>query len=442
MLDVAYVKHREMLLASKVHNVVCVSMWEDAPWFKRHFIRKSVLQRAGLKVAPEVPIRLSELIKLNDFSNKAIEHKGDFKTETAAILFSGGSSGEPKGIRLSSYNFNVLACQVYSQIKEWPKEAGMMAILPFFHGFGLGVCMHASMQFGMTSVMVAQFNATEFAKILKQKKPAVITGVPTLYQALLQEKSMQKTDLSFLKGVFCGGDACPPNLKKEFDEFLKNHGSPVCLKEGYGLTETVTACVVTPPEREKEGAVGVPLPDVLVKICKPGTDTELPYGEVGEILISSPSIMLGYLDKEDTDQVLYPHADGRMWLRTGDIGKMDDEGYLYFTGRIKRVVKVSGFPVYPNKIEEFICAIEGVRQCCCIAVPDPYKMNKIKAFVVPAKENEDPKLFAKMILDTCGAYLNTYSRPRVVEIAKELPTTKVGKVDYLAVERMERDRQN
>lgn len=442
IMDVAYAKHQAMLEQSGLHNIICCSMWEDAPALKRSIIRKVVLKKAKLKKAPSVPLRLRDLVRHNDYECPASPYEWDEERETAVILFSGGSSGEPKGIRLSARNFAALAGQVYCQIEDWPREPRMMAILPFFHGFGLGVCMHAALIYGMTCIMVAQFNAKEFAAILRKDKPHIITGVPTLYEALLREKKLEKMDLSFLRGVFVGGDACPPSLKKRMDAFLEQHGAPVRLKEGYGLTETVTACVVTPPKREREGSIGVPLPDVSVKICPPDSLDSLPYGEIGEIVISSPTLMLGYLDKEDTDQVIVTDEKGVRWLRSGDMGRMDGEGYLYFAGRIKRIVKVSGFPVYPGRIEQIIESFEEVARCCCVAVPDDYKMNKIKAIVEPTAMPEDPRAFIARLLHRCEEQLNVYSRPRVVELMEHLPQTKVGKVDWKALQEREDHRRN
>ncbi len=440
IMDAALVKHQGMLQEIKLHNVVCCSMWTDAPVMKRSFIKKAVLKKARLSSLPKPPANIRKLIKLNNYKCPYPPVLTDPVKDTAVILFSGGSSGCPKGICLSAYNFAALAGQVYAQIKNWPKEPKMLAILPFFHGFGLGVCMHAALIYGMTSLMVPQFSAKEFASILRKKKPHIITGVPTLYEALLRERKLKRADLSFLKGVFVGGDACPLSLKKRVDEFLKTHGAQVTLKEGYGLTETVTACVVTPPKKEKIGSIGVPLPDVNVKICPPKSLQQLPYGEVGEIVISGPTVMLGYLDEEETRQVLVEDKNGVIWLRTGDIGKMDKDGYLYFEGRIKRIVKVSGFPVYPAVIEQTIESMKGVARCCCVAVPDDYKMNIIKAIIQPEEMPEEPRELVSDILRECRKKFSVYARPRIVELMQELPTTKVGKVDWKALQLREYER--
>ncbi len=440
IMDVAFDKHQTVLQQIKMHNVICCSMWTDAPAFKRGFIKKAVLKKAGLSRAVKTPANMTELLNLNDYDCPTSPVQTDTKQDTAVILFSGGSSGSPKGICLSAYNFAALAGQVYSQIESWPKEPKMLAILPFFHGFGLGVCMHTALIYGMTSLMVPQFSAKEFATILRKQKPNIITGVPTLYEALLREKNLNKADLSFLKGVFVGGDACPPSLKKRVDEFLKTHGAGVTLKEGYGLTETVTACVVTPPKKEKPGSIGVPLPDVDVKICAIDSLAQLPYGKMGEIVISGPTVMLGYLDAEENRRVLVKDEKGQTWLRTGDVGKMDEEGYLYFEGRIKRIVKVSGFPVYPASIEQTIESMAGVARCCCVAVPDDYKMNVIKAIVQPEQMPQNPQEFIAKLLAECRENLSVYARPRVVELMQQLPTTKVGKVDWKALQKREYER--
>ncbi len=261
LMNVAYPRHQKALQKLGLQNVVCCAIWDDAPFFKRPFVKRAVLQKAKMKKAPNCPSLLCEMRKKCEYPSRSAA-PGDAKNDTAVILYSGGSSGDPKGIRLSAYAFNALAKQVFSQLKDPKAGCKMLAILPVFHGFGLGVCVHTALTKGMTCIMVPQFDAASFASLIAKKKPQVIAGVPTLYEALRREKKMKGVDLSCLQGAFCGGDALPLSLKKSFDEFLREHGATITLKEGYGLTETVTACVVTPPLTEKEGSIGVPLPDV------------------------------------------------------------------------------------------------------------------------------------------------------------------------------------
>lgn len=433
LMNVAYPRHKETLQQMKMQNVICCAIWDDAPFYKRLFVKKAVLKKAKMKKAPIVPAKLCEMRAKCAYPPRAVV-ESRAKEDTAVILYSGGSSGTPKGIRLSSYAFNALASQVYSQLKDPKIGCKILAILPVFHGFGLGVCVHTALVKGMTCIMVPQFDATSFANLIAQKKPQVIAGVPTLYEALRREKKMEKVDLSCLQGVFCGGDALPLSLKKSFDEFLREHGASVTLKEGYGLTETVTACVVTPPLTEKEGSIGVPLPDVYVAVCDSESGESVPFGEVGEICIKTPTLMLGYLSEKDTDEVIREHSDGEKWLHTGDLGWMDEDGFIYFSGRKKRMFKVSGFPVYPNQIEEIINRMDEVAMCCCVSVPDPYKMNKVKVFVVPTDKTTDIGLFAQKVTRYCKEALNIYSQPRLIEVRASLPLTKVGKVDFKAMQ--------
>ncbi|MBQ5442734.1 MAG: AMP-binding protein, partial [Oscillospiraceae bacterium] len=239
-------------------------------------------------------------------------------------------------------------------------------------------------------------------------------------------------------GVFSGGDSLSVELKKKFDKFLYDHKAVIQVREGYGTTETVTACCLTPPHMHKEGSIGVPFPDTYIKIVEPGTDHELPYGEEGEILLSGPTVMKEYMKHPDeTAQTLRTHADGLTWVYTGDLGTMDDEGFVFFKGRAKRMIISSGYNVYPAQIENLLDAHEMVQMSCVIGVPDAYKMQKVKAFVklnpgVPA--NDETR---QAILDYCAKNVAKYAMPYDVEFREELPKTLVGKVAYRVLEQEE-----
>jgi len=266
--------------------------------------------------------------------------------------------------------------------------------------------------------------------------------VPTLYEALLRLPSMDGADLSSLKGVFSGGDSLSIELKKKFDQFLYDHKAVVQVREGYGTTETVTACCLTPPHMFKEGSIGLPFPDTYIKIVRPGTEVELPYGEEGEILLSGPTVMKEYMNNpEETAQTLRTHADGLAWVYTGDLGTMDDQGFIYFRGRAKRMIISSGYNVYPGQLENIIDAHEKVLMSCVIGIPDPYKMQVVKAFVmlrpgVPANEETRAEL-----LEYCSRSIAKYAMPKEIEFRAELPKTLVGKVAYRKLEEEEEERQ-
>ena len=314
----------------------------------------------------------------------------------------------------------------------------MLAAMPIFHGFGLGVCIHSMLANGGRCILVPRFTAKSYAKLITKYKCNFIAGVPTLYEALLGLSSMTKADLSCLKGVFSGGDSLSIELKKKLDKFLCDHNSNIQVREGYGTTETVTACCLTPPHMFKKGSIGIPLSDTYIKIVNPGTDEELPYGEEGEILLAGPTVMKEYMNHPgETAQTIRTHADGMRWVYTGDLGVMDSEGFVYFRGRAKRMIISSGYNIYPAQIENILDSHAFVQMSCVIGVPDPYKMQKVKAFVklnpdVPA--NEETK---EILMQYCRKNISKFAMPYDIEFKDDMPKTLVGKVAYRELEEEE-----
>lgn len=361
----------------------------------------------------------------------------------AVILYSGGTTGKQKGILLSSMNLNALAIQTASHQEEVVSSEKFMCIMPLFHGFGLGICMHTPIVFGATIILVPKFNADEFAKVFAKNKPNFIAGVPTLYEGLLRSEVMKKADFSCLKGAFAGGDALPEDIKRRFDAFMKERGGTVELQEGFGLTETVTASCLMPKAIYKPGSVGIPYPDTLYQIFEPGTEIPCATGVDGEICISGPSCMLEYYNEpEETALVRRTHADGRVWIHTGDMGHMDEDGFVFFKLRIKRIIKSSGYSVFPTQIEEVINKHEAVVMSCVIGVPDDYQMERIKAFVVLKEGYEKSQETKDSIMKLCREYLAKWSTPREMEFRDELPMTKVGKIAYTELEKEAKGERN
>ena len=350
--------------------------------------------------------------------------------DAAAILFSGGTTGTPKGILLSNRNFIAEGMAVASWGGIGAGDS-ILAIMPIFHGFGLGVCVNAAFMAGGKSILVPVFTAQIVAKLIRTKRPNLLVGVPTLFDALSRDPSLQHADLSCLRATFSGADTLPRPVKQRFEALVRARGGNVQLLEGYGLTEAVSGIMATPVDEYREGSIGLPLPDMLASICRVGTSEELPPGEEGEICIAGPAVMMGYLDEpEATDEALRVHADGRTWLHTGDLGRMDSDGFFYFSARLKRMIKTSGFNVYPAQVEAVLYQSPFVAEACVVGVPDPEQVERVKAFVVlkdPAKANAEME---KSLIETCRASLIKWSCPREVEFRRELPKTRVGKVDY------------
>ena len=390
------------------------------------------------KIPDDAPvIRWKDFMKLSKccFYNYKIERDDN---DPAVILYSGGTTGTTKGIMLTNRNFNALAEQVIATNPMFKPGDKMLAAMPVFHGFGLGVCIHTMLAKGGRCVLVPRFTPKSYSKLITKNRCNFIAGVPTLYEAMLRLPNMENADFSHLKGVFSGGDSLSIELKKKMDKFLADHKATIKVREGYGTTECVTACCLTPVTLQKEGSIGIPFPDTYFKIVKPDTDEELPYGEEGEIVLSGPTVMLGYYNKpEETAKTLRRHADGLTWLYTGDLGCMDDQGFVYFRGRIKRMIVTSGYNVYPAQLENILDAHEKVQMSCIIGVPDPYKMQKVKAFVMLRPGNEPTQETKDELLAYCRKYIAKYAMPYDIEFRNELPKTLVGKVAYRVLEEEE-----
>lgn len=358
------------------------------------------------------------------------------KDKTSIILYSGGTSGTPKGICLSDFGFNALGMQLAEECGcNLTYGCTFLSVMPIFHGFGLGIGIHTMLENGAMCILIPQFTKETYAQTVLKKKPNFIAGVPTLYEALLHVDAFKGADLSFLKGVFSGGDAIPPELKKRCDKFFADHNANVQIREGYGLTESVNATCLTPVDRYKEGSIGLPLRDMTFRIVEPGTFNELPSGELGEIIISGPTIMLGYLkNEEENEKTLRYDENGTKWLFTGDLGCIDEEGFVYFKQRIKRMIISSGYNVYPAQIERVLDKHPDIDYSCAIGVKDAYKMQKVRAYIV-LKEGVPETPEEKMkILEYCKQYLDVIERPREIVFRKELPRTLVGKVAYRVLE--------
>ena len=392
----------------------------------------------GRKI-PKIP-KDADVLLWKDFIAGGKRFTGDVSVPReanapAVILYSGGTTGITKGILLSNLNFNALAAQIIATNPIYDEGDKMLAIMPMFHGFGLGVSIHSMLANGGCCILVPRFTPQTYAELLRKHKPNFIAGVPTLYEALLRIPNLDDLDLSCLKGVFSGGDSLPVELKKRFDKFLKDHGAKIEVREGYGTTECVTASCLTPLTKAKEGSIGIPFPDTYYKIVKVGTEEEVPYGEEGEICLSGPTVMLEYVKHpQETAQTRRVHADGLTWIHTGDLGVMDDEGFIYFRQRIKRMIVTSGYNVYPSQIENILDAHEAVHLSCVIGVRDPYKMQKVKAFVVLKPGFEPSDTTRDMLMDYCRKHIAKYAMPYDIEFRDDLPKTLVGKVAYRVLE--------
>ena len=441
-LDMFEKKFRNILDQTSVEKLIIGGVDDELAFVKKciygAFLKKK--EHKAVKTGGKY-IRWADFLKAGKNTTITPAHKT--ADDVAVILFSGGTTGVTKGILLSNLNFNALAYQTAEMANYPVRGSKMLAAMPVFHGFGLGVCIHTMMVVGGVSILVPQFNVKSYAELIIKNRPNFIAGVPTLFEALTRNPYLDGIDLSCLKGVFSGGDSLSIELKKKFDKFLADHNCSVRVREGYGTTECVTASCLTPFNKEKEGSIGVPYPDTYYMICKPGTNDPVPFGEHGEICLRGPSVMQGYLDMpEETAQTLRVHEDGYTWLHTGDLGFMDEEGFIYFKQRIKRMIITSGYNVYPSQLENIIDGHEMVKMSCVIGVKDDYKMQKIKAFVVLEDGIEESDAVKESIMEHCRKNIAKYALPYAIEFRKELPKTLVGKVAYTVLEKEEAEKEN
>lgn len=436
-LDQFYHKFERVRQNTSIVNMVIASIRDELS----KPIKAGYMLTEGRKIeripADAPVIRWKQFMQLSKacFYNYKVERGRD---DPAVILYSGGTTGVTKGIVLTNGNFNALGAQVIAANPMFRPGDRMLSAMPIFHGFGLGVCIHSMLSQGGRCILVPRFTPKSYAKQIVKYRCNFIAGVPTLYEALLRLPSMEDADLSCLKGVFSGGDSLSIELKKKLDAFLRDHKANVQVREGYGTTETVTACCLTPAHRNKEGSIGLPFPDTYIKIVKPDTDEELPYGEEGEILLAGPTVMLEYMKHpQETAQTLRKHADGLTWVYTGDLGTMDEQGFVYFKGRAKRMIVSSGYNVYPGQIENILDAHEWVQMSCVIGVPDDYKMQKVKAFVKLAPGVEANEATRRALLEYCKKHIAKYAMPCDIAFKDDMPKTLVGKVAYRVLEEEE-----
>ncbi len=353
----------------------------------------------------------------------------------AAVLYSGGTTGKRKGILLTNGNLNALALQTVAAGDCVKPGYRMLSVMPVFHGFGLGVCIHTALMAGCECILIPQFSVSSYAAQLKKYQPNVIAGVPTLFEALLRAKKMKNVKLSCLTGIFCGGDSLSEELKNKVDAFLLAHGAKEQIREGYGTTECVTASCLTPRYEYRKGSIGLPFPDMRYRIVEVGTDKEVPPMTEGEICLSGPTVMAGYYhEPEETKKVLHTDEEGRVWLHTGDLGKMDEDGFVYFVQRLKRLIISSGYNIYPSQVENALNAHEAVLNSCVIGIPDDFRVQVPYAYLMLRPGYEESEELLADIRENCKKYIARYALPSGFEVRAELPKTLVGKVAYRELE--------
>ena len=351
--------------------------------------------------------------------------------ETSVLLHSASTTGESKTIKLSARSFNFTASCTSSFMCMRPEQfigKSLVSVLPSFHGFGLCMTMHSPLVNSFGVVLIPKFSANMVAKMMNRCKNVIcICGVPNVFKALLNEPAfINNKYLKVLSSCFSGGDSLSSSIKESFDSLMIRKESKCRLYEGYGLTEVLSVCALNTHRKHKFGSIGYPIKGVEFRILDQ-KNNEVPVNTIGEIAIKSENNMLGYFGETKPEKDIY--VDG--FLKTGDLGYVDEDGFLYFKARKKRVIKVSGVAVFPQEIEEVISRMSGIQAVCVVQIPDEKTTNAVKAVIVAKNKNKD------RIISECQRHLISWAIPKEIEFVSELPLTRFKKVNYLKVQEAE-----
>ncbi len=434
-INLTYKNIMNIINDTSIYKVIMVSPKDSMP--KMTGIGYFLLEDRKIKI----PKKSEKFVRWNNFIEKGVNYRQDTlvsrdKSDPAVILHSGGTTGTPKNIVLSNGNINVVPEQARISLYDLDDTDKMLCILPMFHCFGLVETIHFPISSGQELILVPRFDAARFDKLLIKYQPTIIPGVPTLFEALIKNKHMENVDLANVKYVVSGGDTLNEEKSIAVNKFLKEHLCQHEIVQGYGLTETSGGCIFPTRGADLAGASGIPLPGNMIKIIDINTKEEVKPYEKGEILISGPSVMMGYLDNEkETNEILEKDSKGRIWVHTGDMGYVNEDGVMFFVQRIKRLIIVSGYNVFPSHIEDVLNKHPNIINSCVAGIPHPYKVQVPKAYVVLKEGVKDSHKVKADIKEYCSKNLAKYMIPKEFVFRESLPKTMIGKVDYKELEK-------
>ena len=360
------------------------------------------------------------------------------KNMVAALVHTGGTTGVPKTVKLSNENFNAMAIQYKSLNANYNKgDTFLNGIVPFV-AYGIVVTIHMPMCLGMTNIIAPILSPKEFTEFMIKYKPNHTATVPTYVEHFIEDEKANSMNWKCIKHIGVGGESFTRTQEQEVKDFLKNHNSSGSIDKGFGMTELSGTSVTCMGNVNKFTSLGIPLPLNTYGIFERGTDKELKYGEEGEICITGPTEMIGYLDNEEEEgKIIKIHSDGKKWIHSEDVGIIDEDGFLFFKGRYKRLIPHGGFKLYPSYIEGVIMKHPDIDNCCVISIPDKVYGASPEAHVVIKNDSvSELKKLKEELIKLCQDKLPSYSQPEDFIFEEDLPLTSVGKVDYKKVEKM------
>lgn len=370
-------------------------------------------------------IKNKKIAKYDDFTKTYKTIKNYSLEKGRVYLSSGGTEGKAKTIVLSDFAIlsliDLFPTLINFNIEE-AKTIVMLGALPMFHGFGLVIGILAPLIYGGAILLMIQFHSKDVIKALRKNRLNILIGVPLIYEALLKNNKFNYKILKNIDVCFVGGDFISPSLLNRFNARLIQNESKAKLFEGYGLTETVTVLAVNTMKNNRLGSVGKPLKGIKVKILD-NHNTPLKALKQGEIAVSGPTLMNGYLFEETN----FIYIDNEKYIKTGDVGYLDNDNYLYFISRIKRIIKKRGFNIFPLAIEKFVSTLDGINECAYLNIN-----NKEATYLfINPKKNKDEKLLKELINIKLKDNFEPYEIPDNIIFTTDFKKTNVGKIDYI-----------
>lgn len=433
-LNVVYERCRQASKRTNVEKVIVLSPADSLPPVMAVGYKLTTPDKN--KYASNV-IRWKQFIKGGEGQSTAAEPYDP--DHACVVVHTGGTTGSPKGVMLTDDCFNGIALQFQAYPKLFHRGQKLMNVMPPFIAYGFACGIHLPLVLGFTVIIIPNLDPAKLGSLVLKHKPEHMFGVPTHYQQLASDPKLRDKDLSFIINYAAGGDSLSRGAEQTVNDFLAAHGAWYPIAKGYGMTEVSSAATVAAGLDNKPGSVGIPMVNTVVAAFEPGTDQELPIGQRGELCISGPCLMKGYYNKpEETAILLRRHPDGRVWAHTGDMGYLDEDGFVFLDSRIKRmIIRHDGFKVFPSMIENVVSRHPAVHQCSVVGCTDkdhtqgrlPFVYIVLKAGIT-AKKKQVIRELERM----CAEELPEYVQPVAYKFISSMPMTPVGKVDYRQLE--------
>lgn len=433
-LNVVYERCRQAAKRTNVEKVIVLSPADSLPPVMAVGYKLTTPDKN--KYASNV-IRWKQFIKGGEGQSTAAEPYDP--DHACVVVHTGGTTGSPKGVMLTDDCFNGIALQFQAYPKLFHRGQKLMNVMPPFIAYGFACGIHLPLVLGFTVIIIPNLDPAKLGSLVLKHKPEHMFGVPTHYQQLASDPKLRDKDLSFIINYAAGGDSLSRGAEQTVNDFLAAHGARYPIAKGYGMTEVSSAATVAAGLDNKPGSVGIPMVNTVVAAFEPGTDQELPIGQRGELCISGPCLMKGYYNKpEETAILLRRHPDGRVWAHTGDMGYLDEDGFVYLDSRIKRmIIRHDGFKVFPSMIENVVSRHPAVHQCSVVGCADKDHTQGRLPFVyivLKADTTAKKKQVIRELERMCAEELPEYVQPVAYKFISSMPMTPVGKVDYRQLE--------